>query len=84
MNFLNNMMGVVAPVTTGYIVGATGSCGELVHHRGVLSLDEPAQIEELAGERRRPGAHWMASPPGAAPADRPGAAVARKLGGRVR
>ena len=25
MNFLNNMMGVVAPVTTGYIVGATGS-----------------------------------------------------------
>ena len=24
-NFLNNMMGVVAPVTTGYIVGATGS-----------------------------------------------------------
>jgi MFS family permease len=25
MNFLNNIMGVVAPVTTGYIVGATGS-----------------------------------------------------------
>jgi ACS family D-galactonate transporter-like MFS transporter len=25
MNFLNNMMGVVAPVTTGYVVGATGS-----------------------------------------------------------
>jgi ACS family D-galactonate transporter-like MFS transporter len=25
MNFLNNTMGVVAPVTTGYIVGATGS-----------------------------------------------------------
>jgi len=25
MNFLNNMMGVVAPMTTGYIVGATGS-----------------------------------------------------------
>jgi MFS transporter, ACS family, D-galactonate transporter len=25
MNFLNNMMGVVAPLTTGYIVGATGS-----------------------------------------------------------
>ena len=25
MNFLNNMMGVVAPVATGYIVGATGS-----------------------------------------------------------
>jgi MFS family permease len=25
MNFLNNMMGVVAPVTTGYIVGVTGS-----------------------------------------------------------
>jgi ACS family D-galactonate transporter-like MFS transporter len=25
MNFLNNMMGVVAPVTNGYIVGATGS-----------------------------------------------------------
>ena len=25
MNFLNNMMGVVAPVTTGYIVGATHS-----------------------------------------------------------
>jgi MFS transporter, ACS family, D-galactonate transporter len=25
MNFLNNLMGVVAPVTTGYIVGATGS-----------------------------------------------------------
>ena len=25
MNFLNNMIGVVAPVTTGYIVGATGS-----------------------------------------------------------
>jgi hypothetical protein len=25
MNFLNNMMGVVAPVTTCYIVGATGS-----------------------------------------------------------
>ena len=25
MNFLNNMMGVAAPVTTGYIVGATGS-----------------------------------------------------------
>jgi MFS transporter, ACS family, D-galactonate transporter len=23
MNFSNNMMGVVAPVTTGYIVGAT-------------------------------------------------------------
>jgi MFS family permease len=25
MNFLNNMMGVVAPITTGYIVGATQS-----------------------------------------------------------
>jgi hypothetical protein len=25
MNFLNNMMGVVAPVTTGYVVGATHS-----------------------------------------------------------
>ena len=25
MNFLNNMMGVVAPLATGYIVGATGS-----------------------------------------------------------
>jgi MFS transporter, ACS family, D-galactonate transporter len=25
MNFMNNMMGVVAPITTGYIVGATGS-----------------------------------------------------------
>jgi dipeptide/tripeptide permease len=25
MNYLNNMMGVVAPVTTGYIVGATHS-----------------------------------------------------------
>ncbi|MBS0559133.1 MAG: MFS transporter [Proteobacteria bacterium] len=25
MNFFNNMMGVVAPITTGYIVGATGS-----------------------------------------------------------
>jgi MFS transporter, ACS family, D-galactonate transporter len=25
INFLNNMMGAVAPVTTGYIVGATGS-----------------------------------------------------------
>jgi ACS family D-galactonate transporter-like MFS transporter len=25
MNFLNNMMGVVAPVTTGYVVGATKS-----------------------------------------------------------
>jgi MFS transporter, ACS family, D-galactonate transporter len=27
MNFLNNMMGVVAPVATGYIVGATHSFG---------------------------------------------------------
>lgn len=25
MNFLNNLMGAVAPITTGYIVGATGS-----------------------------------------------------------
>ena len=25
MNFFNNLMGVVAPVTTGYIVGATHS-----------------------------------------------------------
>jgi dipeptide/tripeptide permease len=25
MNFLNNLMGAVAPVTTGYIVGATKS-----------------------------------------------------------
>ena len=25
MNFLNNMMGVVAPLATGYIVGGTGS-----------------------------------------------------------
>jgi hypothetical protein len=25
MNFLNNIMGVVAPITTGYIVGATHS-----------------------------------------------------------
>jgi ACS family D-galactonate transporter-like MFS transporter len=25
MNFMNNLMGVVAPITTGYIVGATGS-----------------------------------------------------------
>jgi ACS family D-galactonate transporter-like MFS transporter len=25
MNFLNNILGVVAPVATGYIVGATGS-----------------------------------------------------------
>ena len=25
MNFLNNMIGVVAPLATGYIVGATGS-----------------------------------------------------------
>jgi dipeptide/tripeptide permease len=25
MNFLNNLMGVVAPVTTGYVVGATKS-----------------------------------------------------------
>ena len=25
MNFVNNLMGVVAPVATGYIVGVTGS-----------------------------------------------------------
>jgi MFS family permease len=36
MNFLNNMMGVVAPVATGYIVGATGSFAGAFLAAGVI------------------------------------------------
>jgi len=36
MNFFNNMMGVVAPITTGYIVGATGSFADAFLVAGVV------------------------------------------------
>ena len=36
MNFLNNMMGVVAPITTGYIVAATASFSAAFIAAGVV------------------------------------------------
>lgn len=38
MNFLNNMMGVVAPVTTGYVVGATESFTDAFLIAGVVLI----------------------------------------------
>jgi len=38
MNFLNNMMGVVAPVTTGYVVGATKSFTDAFLIAGVVLI----------------------------------------------
>jgi MFS family permease len=38
MNFVNNLMGVVAPVTTGYVVGLTGSFSGAFLIAGVVLL----------------------------------------------
>ena len=38
MNFVNNLMGVVAPVTTGYVVGLTNSFNGVFMIAGIVLL----------------------------------------------
>jgi ACS family D-galactonate transporter-like MFS transporter len=49
MNFVNNLMGVVAPVTTGYVVGLTGSFSGAFLIAGVVLLIGIASYVVLLG-----------------------------------
>jgi len=48
MNFLNNMMGVVAPITTGYIVGSFLVAGVVLVIGIVAYVFIPGRLEPIA------------------------------------